>query len=294
MPVQEVETMKRPIGPTVPRWQLGLQLAELRTANDLDQASVAKHLGCSVGTVNNIEAGKVGASKSVVKDMLDLYGVRQAEAERERYFELQRLGKTRGWWSSYGKLPTPFQQFLGIESAAESIDSFELAMVPGLLQTENYARAHERALAPWQPNDWIDRQVQLRMDRQKHILNVENPPRLWVVLDELILHRIAGGPEIMKEQLEHILSRVEDKVCELQVVPFSAGDYAGTLGKLDIYSFDQELHTPIAFVESHGGQLYMEEPEELRRCLDAYTYIRSTALNPKDSVRLLKQRVQSL
>jgi hypothetical protein len=132
------------------------------------------------------------------------------------------------------------------------------------------------------------------MDRQKHILNVENPPRLWVVLDELILHRIAGGPEIMKEQLEHILSRVEDKVCELQVVPFSAGDYAGTLGKLDIYSFDQELHTPIAFVESHGGQLYMEEPEELRRCLDAYTYIRSTALDPKDSVKLLKQRVQSL
>jgi transcriptional regulator with XRE-family HTH domain len=285
--------MKRHIGPTVPRWQLGILFTTLRTAAGKDQAEVAKHLSVSAGTMVNYETGKVGMTKSTVKDLLDFYDVTD-EAERERYFELQSLSKTRGWWSSYGKLPSTFQQFLGIESAAEMIESFELAMFPGLLQTEGYARAHERAVTPSQTDEQLERQVQLRMDRQKHILEADNPPQLWVVLDESILHRVCGGPRVMKEQLEHIIGKVEERKCEIQVVPFAAGDYAGTLGKVDIYTFDEELHSPIAFVESRGGTIVMEEPDEIQRCAETYTYIRSTALSPKDSVKMLKQRVQNL
>ncbi len=246
-----------------------------------------------MGKITNIETGQVGVVKSVVKDLLDLYGINDPD-ERERYFELQRLGKSRGWWASHGQLPTTFQDFLGVESAATIIEGFELSIVPGLLQTEDYARAHEQALAPGQSNDWIERQVELRMDRRKHVLEADDRPRLWVILDESILHRLVGGREVMKEQLTYMLDQIETKICEFQIVPFSAGDYAGTLGKLDIYSFDEELHTPIAFVESQAGSLYMEKPEELRRCIDAYTYIRSTALSPEESVKLLKQRAQNL
>lgn len=285
--------MRRHIGPTVPRWQLGILFSGLRDERGIDQATVAKHLGVAAGTMVNYETGKVGMTKSTVKDLLDFYEV-TSEAERERYFELQSLSKTRGWWSSYGKLSPAFQQFLGIESAAEVIETYELAIVPGLLQTAAYARAHELALAPNQPGEWIDRQVQLRLDRQAHILDAENPPSLWAVMDESILHRVTGGPIVMKSQLEHIIGKVEERKCEIQVVPFTAGDYAGTLGSLSIYTFDEELHSPLAFVESQGGTLVMEEPEELRRCVETYTYIRSTALSPKDSLKLLKQRVQNL
>lgn len=292
-PDLEVETMKRPIGPTVPRWQLGALLRQARIAAGLDQADAKNHLGCSMGKMTNIETGQVGVVKSVVKDLLDLYGITDPD-ERQRYFELQRLGKSRGWWSSHGQLPTTFQDFLGIESAATMIESFELAMVPGLLQTEAFARAHERAVTPGQTSEQVERQVELRMDRKKHILEADDRPRLWVILDESILHRLVGGREVMKEQLTDMLEQIEAKICEFQIVPFAAGDYAGTLGKLDIYSFDEELHTPIAFVESQAGSLYMEKPEELRRCIDAYTYIRSTALSPEESVKLLKQRAQNL
>lgn len=290
---QEVDVVRRHIGPTVPKWQLGFLMAGLRRAKGVDQADVAKHLGVSDSTIGNQESGKVGMTKSTMTLLLDYYGVRD-ETERERYFELQRLSKTRGWWSSYGKLPAPFTEFLGIESAAELIDSFELAMVPGLLQTGAYARAHERAITPTQTNEQLERQVELRLERQNQILEVDDPPELWVVMDESILHRVTGGPKVMKEQLEHIINRVEDQKCGLQIVPFTAGDYAGTMGTLSIYTFDGELHSPIAFVESQGGTLVMEEPAELGRCSTAYHYIRSTALSPKDSVKMLKERVQSL
>lgn len=285
--------MRRHIGPTVPRWQLGILMAGLRKAKGLDQAAVAQQLGVSDSTIGNQESGKVAMSRSSVALLLDFYNI-EDEDERQRYFELQRLSKTRGWWSRYGKLPAPFQQFLGIESAAEIIQSFELAVVPGLLQTEAYARAHERTLAPGQPDDWLEKQVRLRMERQANILDVDDSPELWVLVDEGILRRVAGSSSVMKDQLERIIDLVEARKCIFQVVPYTAGDYPGTLGPLNIYSFDEELHSPIAFVESQGGTLVLEEPEEFNRCTSAYNHIRSAALSQKDSVKMLKDRVQEL
>lgn len=285
--------MRRHIGPTVPRWQLGFLMAGLRKAKGLDQADIAKKLGVSDSTIGNQESGKVGMSQSNLTLLLDFYEIID-EDERERYFELQRLSKTKGWWSRYGKLPAPFQQFLGIESAAEVIQSFELAVVPGLLQTEAYARAHERTLAFNQSEDWLEKQVRLRMERQANLLEVDDSPELWVLVDEGILRRVAGGPAVMRDQLEHIIGLVEARKCVFQVVPYAAGDYPGTPGPLNIYSFDEELHSPIAFVETQGGTLVLEEPDELNRCAWAYNHIRSAALSQKDSVKMLKDRVQEL
>jgi hypothetical protein len=145
-----------------------------------------------------------------------------------------------------------------------------------------------------QTAEQIDRQVSLRMDRQDKVLNSEDSPDIWVVYDECVLHRMVGGMEVMRDQLIHLANLADNKAITLQVVPFSQGGYPGTLGQLNIFSFDEELHTPVGYVESQAGNLYMEKPEELSRLIKAYNHIRSTALSPEQSVKLLKQRVQSL
>lgn len=290
-PDTEVSDMKRPVGPTVPRWQLGESLRRLR--GNAEQKQAAKHLGCSVSKIQNIESGQVRIVKAELEALLDLWNVDDPE-ERERYMELQRLGNTRGWWSRYGRLPTPFTEFLGIESAATQIEIFEPLMVTGLMQTRGYALALEAAVTPEQTVEQVEKQVNLRMDRQDQVLKPEDRPDIWVVYDEGVLHRMVGGPTVMREQLLHLIELSDSKAITLQIVPFAQGGYPGTLGQLNVFSFDEELHTPVGYVESQAGNLYMEKPEEIRRLITAYNHIRSTALSPEQSVKMLKQRAQNL
>jgi transcriptional regulator with XRE-family HTH domain len=290
-PKTEVREMKRPLGPTIPRWQLGESLRRLREG--MEQKEAAKHLACSVSKIQNIEAGRVRIVKAELESLLNLYGVTDLE-ERERYMELQKIGNTRGWWSKYGRLPTPFAEFLGIESAATQIEIFEPLVVTGLMQTKDYARAHEAGVTPGQTAEQVERQVNLRMDRQEQVLKPADGPEIWVVYDESVLHRTTGGPKVLRDQLLHLIDLTDAKTVTLQIVPFEHGGYPGTLGKVSIYSFDEELHTPVGYVESQAGNLYMEKPDELRRLITAYTHIRSTALSPEQSVKMLKHRVQIL
>lgn len=283
--------MKRPLGPTIPRWQLGESLRRLRNNRDPNEA--AQRLGCSIRKIHNLEAGEVRIVKTELEALLDLWGHDKPE-EREYFMELQKLGNTRGWWSKYGRLPTPFAEFLGIESAATQIEIFEPLMVTGLMQTKDYARAHEAAVTPGQTAEQIDRQVNLRLDRQEQVLKPSDSPEIWVVYDESVLHRTVGGPAVLRKQLLHLIDLTDAKAVTLQIVPFDQGGYPGTLGQLNIFSFDEELHTPVGYVESQAGNLYMEKPEELRRLITAYNHIRSTALSPEQSVKMLKQRAQIL
>lgn len=283
--------MKRPAGPTIPRWQLGESLRRLRDNRDPKEA--AQRLGCSIRKIHNLEAGEVRIVKTELEALLDLYGHDDPE-ERQWFMELQQLGNKRGWWSKYGRLPTPFAEFLGIESAATQIEIFEPLVVTGLMQTRQYAMAHEAGVTPGQTVEQIEKQVNLRMDRQEQVLKPEDGPEIWVVYDESVVHRLVGGSAVMREQLLHLIELSERKAITLQVVPFDQGDYPGTLGKVSIYSFDDELHTPVGYVESQAGNLYMEKPEELRRLESAYNHIRSAALSPERSVKLLKHQAQKL
>jgi hypothetical protein len=290
-PETEVSEMKRPVGPTIPRWQLGERLRQLRGAQD--QKIAADRLGCSLRKIHSIESGEVRIIKTELEALLDLWGHDDPE-EREYFMELQKLGNTRGWWSKYGRLPTPFAEFLGIESAATQIEIFEPLVVTGLMQTREYARAHEAGVTPGQTAEQVERQVNLRLDRQTAVLKPEDSPEIWAIYDEAVLHRVVGGPAVMREQLLHLIDLTDAKTITLQVVPFEQGGYPGTLGQLNIFSFDEELHTPVGYVESQAGNLYMEKPEEIRRLVTAYNHIRSTALSPEQSVKMLKQRAQSL
>jgi hypothetical protein len=290
-PDVEVSDMKRPLGPTIPRWQLGESLRRLRGTRDPKEAS--QRLGCSLRKIHSIEAGEVRIVRAELEALLELWGHEDPE-EREYFMELQKLGNTRGWWSKYGRLPTPFAEFLGIESAATQIEIFEPLMVTGLMQTKDYARAHEAAVTPGQTAEQIEKQVNLRLDRQEQVLQPADSPEIWVVYDESVLHRTVGGPAVLRDQLLHLIELADSKAVTMQIVPFDQGGYPGALGQMNIFSFDEELHSPVGYVECQAGNLYMEKPEELRRLTTAYNHIRSTALSPEQSVKMMKQRAKSL
>ncbi|GAA4701430.1 helix-turn-helix domain-containing protein [Phytohabitans rumicis] len=271
--------MPRPIGPTIPRWQLGEQLSRLRDRARMSQGQIAERLGCSVSKIQKIEAGEVGVVKAELEAMLTAYDLTD-ERMREELFELQKLGKQRGWWSKFGAVPTPFATFLGLESAATRIKVFEPMVVHGLLQTEEYARAIAGTVALTSDEDQRERQVRIRMERQGMVF-AEDPPEIWVILDEAVLHRQIGGPHVMAAQLRHLL-KLSPSVT-VQVVPFESGGYPGTLGAMTIFEFDDHMHTPVVYVEGQAGNLYLEREDDLRRCNVAYNHMSASALSKQES-----------
>ncbi len=275
--------MTRPIGPTIPRWQLGEQLTHLRDSAGKSQADVAEALGCSVSKVQKIEAGDVGVVRAELLLMLQLYGAAD-ESVRDELLQLQRLGKQRGWWSTFGQVPTPFATFLGLESAARSIHIFEPLVVTGLLQTEEYARAITETCEPGLSSELIEKQVKLRIERQERVLDTD-APATWVILDEAAIRRHVGGPAVMAAQLRKL--QVLAKTITIQVVPFTHGSYPGVRGGLTIFEFDERMHSPVAYVESHAGNLYMERSEDLHRCNVTFRHMTAIALGKQESLKMI-------
>jgi transcriptional regulator with XRE-family HTH domain len=280
----------RPIGPTIPRWQLGEQLTHLREVAGQSQTEIATNLGCSVSKIQKIEAGDVGVVRAELIFMLDRYGVTDPTL-RDELLQLQRLGKQRGWWSKFGQVPAPFATFLGLESAARTIHIFEPLMITGLLQTEEYARAIAETCDPGATPELVEKQVKLRIERQQQVLDAD-PPSTWVIMDEAAIRRQVGGPKVMAAQLRklHALS----KSITLQIVPFTHGSYPGVRGGLTIFEFDEHMHSPVAYVESHAGNLYLERPEELQWCSVTFRHMTAVALSKQESLKLISAAVRSL
>lgn len=280
----EDEPMARPIGPTIPRWQLGEQLSALRERARVSQGQIADRLGCSVSKIQKIEAGEVGVVRAELEAMLASYNLTDDQLRTE-LFALQGLGKQRGWWSKFGAVPTPFATFLGIESAATTIRAYEPMVIHGLLQTEGYARAIAGTVALLTDDDQRERQVRIRMERQEKVFS-DDPPEVWAILDEAVLRREIGGPAVMAAQLRHLLAL--PPWVTVQVVPFGNGGYPGTRGAMTIFEFDERLHSPVVYVECQAGNLYLEKEDDLRRCNLAYNHMTASALSKQESVRLVE------
>ncbi|WP_433530286.1 helix-turn-helix domain-containing protein [Micromonospora sp. CA-263727] len=276
--------MPRPIGPTIPRWQLGEQLSTLRERIRVPQSQIADRLGCSISKIQKIEAGEVGVVRAELEAMLATYEVTDQQLRAE-LFALQKLGKQRGWWSKFGAVPAPFATFLGIESAATKIRAYEPMVIHGLLQTEDYARAIAGTVALLSDDDQRERQVRIRMERQEKVLS-DDPPEVWAILDETVLRREVGGSGVMAAQLRHLL--VLPQWITVQVVPFGNGGYPGTRGAMTIFEFDERLHSPVVYVECQAGNLYLEKDDDLRRCNLAFNHMSASALSKQESARMIE------
>ncbi len=262
------------------------ELKRLREATGLTQEEVAGQLDWHPTKIMRIETGRTAPHPNDVRVMLGLYGVSDPEV-LSGLLKLAKDARQRGWWYSYKDvLLSRFELFLGLESEADTIRDFELTMIPGLLQTDDYARELIRGLMAYDAAE-IERRIELRMARQK-ILTREDAPQLWAILDEAAVHRVVGGKAIMKAQLLHLANCAEQARVTLQVLPYTAGPHPGQAGPFIILGFADPTEPEVVYMETVGGNLYVDKPEEVRLFSTVFDQLRAVALSPAQSRAMLQ------
>jgi len=280
-------------GPTVRRRRLGAELRRLREAAGVSVEEVCDLLRCSVSKVSRLENGRVPVRTRDVQDLLSLYGVHDDE-HREALLALARESRRHGWWHDYHDVvPAWFEIYIGLEGDAASISVYESQLVHGLLQTADYARHVIRAEAPQSPDEEVNRMVSLRLDRQSRLTG-ENPPRLWVILDEAVLRRTIGGPAVMRRQLEWLRKQSELPNVTIQALPFSVGAHAGLGSTFSILGFPDSGDHEVVYIEEAAGSLYLERPSEIRRYRVKLDYLMASALSPEESIQMISSIAEEM
>ncbi|BCB80547.1 helix-turn-helix transcriptional regulator [Phytohabitans flavus] len=273
--------------PTIRRRRLGAELRRRREAAGVTIEGVAERLECSASKVSRIETGHTTATPRDVRDMLEIYGVRGDECEE--LVQIAREARQKGWWHAYSTVLTG--AYVGLEQAAESVRAYEQQVMPGLLQTEEYAKAMIRAARPDITTDEVERRVRVRLNRQS-LLTQDDPIDLWVVLDEAVLSRPIGGDAVMCAQLERLVEAAELPNVTLQVLPFEVGAHAGMDGTFTILSFSEPSDPAVVFAENATGGLFLEKSEELRKYMFIFDHIRAAALRPEESAALIRNLIK--
>jgi len=270
--------------PTVRRRELGALLRTLRADRGLSAEEVTERLLFSPTKLSRIETGHSGASQRDVRDLCELYRVTEP-AERARLMNLAREGKQRGWWQDFD---LPYATFVGLEAEAASISVYHSATVPGLLQTEDYARAMLRGeVPPFSPQE-LQQRVQARLTRQA-LLTQRAGPRYRAILDEAVLHRQVGGPAVMRAQLQRIIQSAHLPGVTLQVIPSEAGAHPAMESVFSILEFETPLVSDIVYVEGLVGNIYMERAADLARYRLVFSRLSTIALNSADSIDLINK-----
>ncbi|GAA4195846.1 helix-turn-helix transcriptional regulator [Streptosporangium oxazolinicum] len=252
---------------TVLRIVLGAQLRRLREQRGITLEEAGHSIRASHSKVSRMELGRVSFRIRDVADLLTLYGV-TSDAEREPLLSLVEKANLTGWWHNYNDvLPPWFETYVGLEESATGIRNYEVQFVPGLLQSEGYARAVVQLGFPSASAEELDRRVRLRMARQR-LLRRPEPPHLWAVLDEAVLRRPLGGVRAMCEQIDHILRALELPNVTVQIVPFSVGGHAAAGGPFSILRFSQPDLPDVVYMEQLTSAVYLEKRDDVDSYLE--------------------------
>ena len=273
------------VSPLVRRRRLAAELRRLRAVAKKSIEDVAEHLECSTAKIRRIEAGQVGPRVQDVRELLDCYGV--TGADRDTLVQLSRQARARGWWHSYaGFISAEFMTYLGLEDEACAISTYENYFIPGLLQTERYARAVMTS-RPDTPAAEVERGLEIRRMRWR-LLNRADAPTLCAVIDENTVRRLAGRPELLVEQYDHLISLAALPAITLQVLPLSTGAYPDAGASFTLLTFADPADPKIAYAELPASEHYSDEEERIRRYQAAFDRLQARALDPDDSVALIK------
>ncbi|MFK4146022.1 helix-turn-helix domain-containing protein [Streptomyces sp. NPDC004065] len=276
-------------GPAVRRRKLGAELRALRAGAGLTSGQAARLVGWHQSKVSRIETGASGVKPADVRLLLDAYAVRDAQL-RELLLVLAGSDGGAGrhhWWHAYrGVLPPTYRDFISLESQASGMRTVETSVVPGLLQTAEYARAVTRAAVEGLDDDRLDALVEVRLARQ-HVLRADPPLRLDAVLDEAVLRREVGGPQIMARQLERLVEAARLPQVRLQVLPFAAGAHIGLTCPFVIFSFSNTSDLDVVVLDHLTSSLYLERKEDLEAYSEAFDTLRRHALSPEDSLEFI-------
>ncbi len=279
-------------GPTALRIQLGTQLRRLREAKGVTREAAGYEIRSSESKISRMELGRVSFKERDVADLLRLYGVDGDESDALR--ALARQANNPGWWHSYADLITPwFQSYLGLEESASLIRTYEVQFVPGLLQTADYAKTviqlgHKRA-----SDDEIARRIDLRQ-RRRQVLDRDNAPQFWVVIDEGALRRLIGGVEVMRDQLKSLIEWSERPNVRLQIVMFAAGAHSAAGGPFSILRFAEPDLPDVVYSEQLTGAIYLDKRADVDHYAIAMEEVCVEAEPPDDTAGILKRMLDEL
>ncbi|MCI0385115.1 helix-turn-helix transcriptional regulator [Streptomyces sp. CNQ085] len=270
---------------TVGRIVLGLRLRDLREKAGCSFEEAASALSVNAATVRRMEKAEVGLKPLFVEKLLETYGVERQEIDS--FLALVEESRRPGWWHRFRDvLPDWFGLYVSLEGSASVIRGYEPHCVPGLLQTEDYARALLRTGFPNAPEDELERRVALRMGRQR-LLDDPGAPRLWVVIDETVLHRPVGGREAMRAQIDRLLEAAGMPNVTLQVLTFGAGPHPGMFGPFQLFRFDIPELPDIVYAESLTGAVYLDERPDTAAYLEVLDRMGAQAVSVRHTEELL-------
>lgn len=267
-------------GPTVRQRQLGMRLRAIRGDRNLSVEAVAKELECSPSKISRLETATRRPNPRDVRDLCRFYGL--DEATSAELVELAREAKEPGWWKEFPDVGLALVPYIGLEQDAASITSFAAFYVPALLQTADYARAIIKGIAPRMSPEVLKDRVDVRLRRQD-ILNRDQPPRYRVFIDESVLHRPTGGPEVMVVQIDKILALIEEGKLVAQIVPFDVGVLATQDSNFVLLEFDDRDLLPVVFVESLQNSQILEREIDVARYRESIESLRDSALTTRDT-----------
>jgi transcriptional regulator with XRE-family HTH domain len=251
---------------------------------------VAERLLVSQSKISRLENGRRSISQ---RDVRDLCGVYEVEDQRivESLMQMAKDSRQQGWWHSFGDIP--YSVYIGLETDAASLRVYDPQVVPGLLQTRQYAESLITGALPETAAADIEKRVQVRLRRQQRINARENPLRLWTVLDEAALRRVVGNRAVMREQLEHLVEQAQLPHVTVQVIPFHLGAHPGLNGQYAVLEFPDASDSSVVYIEGVTSDLYLEKPNDVQKYSVMYEHLRAQALNVDQSRQFIEDIAKS-
>jgi predicted XRE-type DNA-binding protein len=267
------------INPTVRRRRLGAELRRLRLASGLKSTEVAERLMVSQPKISHLENGNRAISARDVRDLCAIYRVTDQQVI-DSLMQMARESGQQGWWHAYGDIPQSV--YIALETDAASLHAYEPMVIPALLQTPAYAHAVIKETIPLLTAEQADMRLKVRLRRQHRIYDPARPLHLWVVLDESALRRAVGGPDVMREQLEHLNALGTEPHITVQVLPHTAGAHPGLTGQFSVLEL-AENPDAVVYLERFTSDLYLEKPSDVQHYSVMFDHLQALALSPDNS-----------
>lgn len=275
-------------GPVVQRQRLGRELRKLRESSGLTIEEAGRRIQRSDSTISRIENGVRQPQQIELKGLLEAYDA--SDEVGEFLLRLLKDVPDQGWWTEYeDAMPARLDTYIGLEADASTLRAFALASVHSLVRTEEYIRAIIRAGRPSAPDGEIDKLTALHLTRQKVLTREPTPLDLVVVLDEASLRRQVGGPEVMRAQIDRLIEYSTDVPnVTLHVLPFGKGAHGAMNGAFTILDFPDPTDPSVVYLDTPGGNLYMQKPASTRRFDQLHGRLRGAALDEPETVQFLR------
>lgn len=275
--------------PTVRRRRLGAELRRLRQASGLKGSEVAERLMVSQPKISHMENGNRVIKPRDVRDLCAIYGVSDPQVIDSLMRMAQESGQ-HGWWHSYGDIPQSV--YIALETDATSLHTYESLVIPALLQTPAYATTVIEETIPHLTAEEAAARLKVRLRRQYRIYDPARPLRLWAVLDESMLHRVVGSPDIMREQLDHLNALATEPHITVQVLPYTVGAHPGMSGQFSLLGFTDTSAAGVVCLDRHTSDLCLEKPSDVQHYSMLYDHLQAQALSPDRTRELINDLIK--